>query len=332
VKLCAEIGVNHNGSFDLARKLIDLSVANQFHAVKFQTFIPEKLCSDSSPKAQYHIETTGTDDEGSWLDLLRSQQLSFDEFRELKQYCDTLGIEFISTPYCCETLQFLIDLGVKTIKIASADIVNIPLLNLAASSGCETIISTGMSSLEEISRAITCFPDISKLILLDCISSYPLPSNEANLFSIQHLAKTFSCRVGYSDHTSSVLTASLCYSLRCYFYEKHITLDKTMHGPDHRSSIDPCEIAQMIDLLDQATELCGIHNRERPSPAEISNIQFMRKGVYLAKPLGIGEVLTLDHLSFCRPQSDISIELALSFVGLPSSRNYLPGQSLASTF
>ena len=253
----AEIGVNHDGDSSVARELIHAAADAEADAVKFQVFAADRLVIREAPAAAYQQPAAGN--HASQYDLLRKLELTHDEFTELADYAGHCGVEFLATPFSLEDLEFVIQLGVRAIKLASTDIVNRPLLERAARSGLPVIASTGAAEFDEIADAVVLFghPDAGPLALLHCISSYPTPENEANLAAIGALGRTFGCVVGFSDHTESLTLGGYATAAGGRIIEKHMTFDRSRIGPDHGFSLEPDGLARYIRNIRQTEVLLG---------------------------------------------------------------------------
>ena len=292
----AEAGVNHNGKIQLAKKLVDSAVFAGADAVKFQTFNTEDIVTKKSPKSTYHKVTGGSDKKQSWFSLLKSQELTEEEHIELFNYCNKKKIIFLSTPYDFKSVDLLCKIGVKAFKIASTDNNNLPLLKYIASKKKPIILSTGMSNLNEIIETVRLLKTYNqkKISILQCTSSYPCNIKDLNLAVIQTFIKTFDCPVGFSDHSSELMPAIISTSLGSSIYEKHLTLDKKMKGPDHRASCTPRELKEIIKKI-RATFImlgsnkkkvlkCEEENRKKLKKSLVAN-SFIEKGTKLNKKL-----------------------------------------------
>ncbi|NLE28188.1 MAG: N-acetylneuraminate synthase, partial [Phycisphaerae bacterium] len=254
--IIAEAGVNHNGKFDLAIKLVELAKRAGADAVKFQVFTAENLVISNAPTANYQKEQGHNDQR----DMLRQLELTRQEFIDLSHYCREVRIEFLATPFSVSDLEFLVEMDVSAIKLASPDLVNYPLLERAISSKLPVIASSGACTLDEIDAAVDCFANrgaLSRLILLHCISSYPTPLDQANLSVIGNLANRYPVPAGFSDHTAETLTGALAVSAGATVLEKHFTLDRTMPGPDHRFSLEEDQLKQYITMVREAEAAMG---------------------------------------------------------------------------
>jgi N-acetylneuraminate synthase len=298
VFIIAEAGVNHNGNLDMAFELVDEAVKAGADAVKFQTFTAESLVSPTTQKVKYQMETTSHEE--SHFDMLKQLELSKEEHRLLFKYCDEKGIEFISTPYDVESAKFLNELGVQTYKTASADIVDLPLHTFLSKTGKNVIIATGMATLGEIEEVMHIYPDKSKITLLHCVSNYPCSIESLNLKAMQTLQNSFNVNVGYSDHSTDSLAATISVALGGTVVEKHFTLDKTLSGPDHKASSDFSEFSELVGSIRAAEVALGAPTKVcQVEEAEMANVS--RKSIVLSKNIKKGERLTKNHIALKRP-------------------------------
>ena len=260
VYIIAEAGVNHNGNIQIAKKMVDAAVCAGVDAIKFQTFNPEKLVCRNAKKARYQIENTESNE--TQFDMLKSLQLSQVEFIELKKYCDNNNIDFISTPFDVESLAFLYKIGVKTIKIPSGEINNYPLLVAAGKTMLPVILSTGMSIIDDVNDAIKVLKHngTKDIVVLQCNTEYPTPYEDANVNSMIFMRDTLKCKVGYSDHTIGSDVAIAAVAVGAKVIEKHFTLDKTMEGPDHKASIEPDELCELVKSIRNVEKAMGSYN------------------------------------------------------------------------
>lgn len=303
LRFIAEIGVNHNGSVDIAKELIDASLWAGASAVKFQTFDVDSIIVKTAPKATYHIETTGDDQKGSWYELLQSQSLERKDFEVLSKYCETVGIEFISTPYDLFSAKLLKEIGCSTIKIASTDVNNAPLLRAVASFASEVILSTGMCNWGEVLGAMRILHDsqLKKITILQCTSNYPVPIEEANISVLSGYRALFgdSASLGFSDHVRSDVPAIMALALGARTFEKHITLDVNMPGPDHRSSLEPSEFKAYVDRLTQGDLALG-DGEKKVMACEVENKVKLQKFVVANKDLRVGDKIDQDTFGLKR--------------------------------
>jgi N-acetylneuraminate synthase/N,N'-diacetyllegionaminate synthase len=298
----AEAGVNHNGDLNLAKQLIDAAVDAKADAVKFQTFKADDLNIPSAPKASYHIETTGSDKDQSWYDLLKSQEISYEMHHELINYCNDNNIMFLSTPYSNNSVDLLENFDIPAYKIASADINNLPFLEYVVSKGKPIIISTGMSNMDEIKLAREIFIDkgLIDYVFLHCTSNYPAKLNDSNLLAINIIKKELNCLVGYSDHTNEFINPIVATALGACVYEKHFTLNKNMPGPDHRMSLDPTELKQTIKFIRMAESCLG--NPEKiVIESERDNRIKIRKSIVANIDIKKGQLIKESMLGIKRP-------------------------------
>ena len=304
VYIIAEAGVNHNGSYDLACKLVDAAKAAGVDCIKFQTFKSENLVSHSAKKADYQKTTTG---DGSQVDMLRKLELSFDEFLKLKAYCDEKDICFLSTPFDFESIDFLNAIDMTFWKIPSGEITNYPYLVALAKTGKPVVMSTGMCDIREIGEAIKVLKDYgtTEIKLLHCNTEYPTPFEDVNLKAIKTIKDAFGLEVGYSDHTKGIEVPVAAVALGATIIEKHFTLDKNMEGPDHKASLEPDELAKMVESIRNIEKAIGTGDKT-PSPSEKKNIAVARKSIVAKKSIKCGELLTEDNLTVKRPGNGIN--------------------------
>lgn len=297
----AEAGVNHNGNLDMALKLVDVAAEAGACAVKFQTFKTENLITRWAPKAQYHIETTGGDAEQTWFQLLKTQELTADMHRGLIKRCEERGILFLSTPYDEDSADLLAELRVPLIKIASTDANNIPFLEYLAGKGLPLILSTAMCDLAEVKASVDAIrtAGCDQLLVMQCTGSYPAPAAQANLRAMATIARECAVAVGYSDHVPGNAVALAAVALGACAYEKHYSLSRHLPGPDHRASLEPDELAELIRQVREVESALGDGDK-RVMPCETENRDRLRKSVLAAGDLPAGHVLTRADLVFKR--------------------------------
>lgn len=300
--IIAEAGVNHNGDLQLAYKLVDEASKSGANAVKFQTFNPDALVAKSSTRAPYQ-QLAG---DSPQHEMLSGLQLTYNEQALIKQYCDRIGIEFISTAYDEEAVDFLKALGVSRIKIASADIINLPLLESVCKSGLPIIQSTGMATLQEVDRTYRFLqesgsPDIS---LLHCVTSYPLDIDQVNMNWLTILQKRFECAIGYSDHTLGTTIPLMAVSMGATILEKHFTLDRSMQGPDHNASLEPKDFKKMVSSIRDLEQAFGNTNFG-VTDQEKENIIPMRRSLHAARKIERGQTIRQDDIAVLRPYTGI---------------------------
>lgn len=315
--LIAEAGVNHNGDLAMALCMVEAAAKAGADAIKFQTFRSEALASKTAKKADYQTRNTGV--EGSQLEMLKRLELPPESFRTIQAACKKSGIQFLSTPFDQDSARFLASLGVPAFKIGSGDITNLPLLEEMATLGKTLILSTGMSTMEEIHAAVDVIraqgdPD---LVILHCLSTYPAPCEEYNLRSIPALAKAFSNPIGLSDHTLGWEVTLGGIALGAAVIEKHFTLDRDLPGPDHRASLVPEELGQMVAQVRRLESALGDGNK-RPMPSELSTREAARKSIVVTRDLPAGAVLEAEFLAVKRPGTGLP----------PSLLRTLPGRTL----
>ncbi len=305
VYIIAEAGVNHNGDINLAKKLIDKAVEAKVDAVKFQTFISKNVISKNAKKAEYQIKNTEKEEE-TQLEMVKKLELSFKDFEELKKYCDNKGIEFLSTPFDFESIEFLKNLGMKTWKIPSGEITNLPYLRKISKIADKIILSTGMSNLEEIKAALKILNfDKNKITILHCNTEYPTPMQDVNLKAMYLLEKELETEIGYSDHTLGIEVPIAAVAMGAKVIEKHFTLDKTMEGPDHKASLEPEELKEMVKNIRNIELSLGIEKKEA-SPSEIKNKEIARKSIVAKINIKKGEIFSEENLTVKRPGNGIS--------------------------
>ena len=296
--------MNHNGSFDLACRLVDAAKAAGADCIKFQTFRAQNLVSRNAGKADYQKDTTG---DGSQADMLTKLELSYDAFSHLKQYCGEVGITFLSTPFDLESAAFLDELGVPFWKIPSGEVTNLPYLEALAKTGRPVVMSTGMCEMEEIEAAIRVLREngTSDIRLLHCNTEYPTPFADVNLRAMETMRRAFGVEVGYSDHTKGIEVPIAAAALGAAIIEKHFTLDQNMDGPDHKASLEPDELAAMVSAIRNIEQALG-SGEKTASPSERKNIAVARKSIVAKRAIKAGERLTEENLTVKRPGSGIS--------------------------
>jgi N-acetylneuraminate synthase/N,N'-diacetyllegionaminate synthase len=304
--IIAEAGVNHNGRLDLAKKLVDAAKEAGAGAVKFQTFQAEKLVTRTAVKANYQVANMGTSE--SQLEMLKKLELPPESYRELSDYCRSCDIRFLATPYGFDDLEVLRSLDVFAVKIASAMVVEPDFLIAAARLNKTLLLATGMATLSEVARSVelltNAVPEV-EYILLQCTTDYPADPRIANLRAMQTMANAFHCRVGYSDHTPGVMTGVMAVALGACVVERHLTLDKTLPGPDHAASSDPAEFAQYVRAIREAEAALG-DGIKRPGLDEMRNTERMRRSLVADRAIKAGERIQRGDLTFKRPATGIA--------------------------
>lgn len=326
--IVAEAGVNHNGSLETAHLLIDAAVCAGADAVKFQTFKAERVMSAYAPKARYQLEMTRAGE--SQLEMAKRLELPEEAFRELDRYCRQRGIHFLSTPFDEESADFLAQLGVPAMKIPSGELTNLPLLERVAGYGKPMIVSTGMSTLEEVRTAVEAIRGAGgrQIILLHCTSSYPAIPADANLRAMRAMAEAFDLPVGYSDHTVGVEVALAAVALGACLVEKHLTVDRTLPGPDHRISAEPDELAALVRGIRTVEQALG-HGRKEPVPAEAEIAAVARKSLVAACDIPSGARLTEALIAIKRPGTGLSPAMRSALIGRSSKQHIPEGTLLA---
>jgi N,N'-diacetyllegionaminate synthase len=326
VMIIAEAGVNHNGDLNIAKQLVDAASVIGADAIKFQTFRAKHLAVPDARKADYQIENTGQT--MSQYEMLKSLELSWQEFEELFQYCSFRRIQFLSSPFDEESILFLDRLGVDLIKIPSGEITNYGYLKKIASLKKRVILSTGMSNEEEVGEALEILEEGGQeIILLHCSSSYPALMQDVNLNAMDMLKRRFQKQVGYSDHTPGIEVAIAAAALGACVIEKHMTLDKTMPGPDHKASLEPDEFQQMVDSI-RNIELALGDGVKKPTQAELKNRDYVRKYLVASREIKKGEPFTLQNLCAKRCGYGISPMEMHSLLGRAAQRNYLKDERI----
>ena len=323
VFIIAEAGVNHNGSVDLAKKLIDAAVDSGADAVKFQTFKAEKLVVKNTQKADYQKQTTDASE--SQFDMIKKLELDVDTHKELIAYCQEKIIMFLSTPFDHESIDLLSDLGLKIYKIPSGEITNLPYLRYIGSLGKQVILSTGMSNLKEVGDALNILINAGtskdNITVLHANTMYPTPMEDVNLNAMLTIQKEFGVAIGYSDHTLGVEVDIAAVAMGASCIEKHFTLDKTMDGPDHKASLEPEELKSMVVAIRNIEKAMG-NSEKNPSLSESVNIGVVRKSIVASQNIKEGEVLTEKNIAVKRPGNGISPMKWDSVIGSIATKNY----------
>jgi N,N'-diacetyllegionaminate synthase len=321
--IIAEAGVNYNGNLDLAKEMVHVARECGADIIKFQTAKAELVISRYAPKADYQKETTGVTE--SQLDMCRKILLPYEDFVELAELCRQVGIGFFSTPFELESIDFLYKLGMRIWKIPSGEITNLPYLEKIGGYGQKIILSTGMSTLMEVENAIKVL--MSKgtrrenITLLHCTTEYPAPYSEVNLKAMLTLREHFGMKVGYSDHTPGVIIPIAAISLGASVIEKHFTLDKNMEGPDHKASLNPEELKEMIISIRKVETALG-DGEKIPQPCEIKNIAVARKSIIAKHDIKEGELFTEENLTTKRPGNGISPMKWYEVLGTKAIRDF----------
>ena len=304
VLIIAEAGVNYNCSLDLAYKMVDAAKEAGADVVKFQTAKPENVVSRYAEKAAYQKVTTGAGE--NQLDMIKKLMLKFEDFVPLKEYCDKVGIGFLSTPFEIEAVKFLNGLQ-NMWKIPSGEITNYPYLVEIAKTGKPIIMSTGMSTIPEIGAALDLLKSngAGEISLLHCNTQYPTPFEDVNLRAMLTIRDKFGCKVGYSDHTPGIEVPIAAVAMGAEIIEKHFTLDKNMEGPDHKASLEPEELKAMVMAIRNVEKAIG-DGVKKVSASERDNMVIARKSIIAKKNIKAGEILTVDNITTKRPGTGLS--------------------------
>lgn len=321
VLIIAEAGVNHNGSLELAKKLVDKAKECGADIVKFQTAKLDLLVSRYAQMAEYQKENIGMAE--SQKEMLRKLLLTYDEFVVLSQYCQEVGIKFLSTPFDLESIKFLDSLDADLWKIPSGEITNYPYLVEIAKTQKPIILSTGMCTMEEINAALLVLKEYGakEITLLHCTTEYPTPYCDVNLNAMNTMQKEFQLPVGYSDHTQGIEVPIAAVAMGATIIEKHFTLDKNMEGPDHRASLEPDELAQMVTSIRNIEKALG-DGIKTPAPSERKNIDIARKSIVAKTAIKKGEIFSADNLTTKRPGNGISPMKWFDVLGTVAIRDF----------
>jgi len=326
----AEAGVNHNGSLELAYRLVDVALASGADFVKFQTFRTEALVTREAPKADYQKRATGHVE--TQFEMLKRLELPKSAFAELAQYCAGKNIGFLSTPFDIDSARFLAGLGMSAFKVSSGDLTNMPFLRELGAMCSPIILSSGMATLGDIEDAVSTLEragtSLDRITLLHCTTEYPAPVDEVNLRAMLTMAAAFpAATIGYSDHTEGIDIPIAAVALGARVIEKHFTLDRAMEGPDHKASLEPTELAAMVASIKRVSGALG-NGRKLPSASEIPNRLIARKSIVAARPIVRGELLTADNLAVRRPGNGISPTRWDEMIGQPAARDYAQNEAI----
>jgi len=323
VFIIAEAGVNHNGSVELAKKLIDVAVIAGADAVKFQTFKTENLVSKNAQKAQYQKETTSSDE--SQFDMIKKLELDIDTHHELISYCNEKKIMFLSTPFDLDSVDLLDSLGLKIFKIPSGEITNLPYLRKIGALKKEIVLSTGMANMDEIKDALDVLINSGTqkedITVLHANTMYPTPMKDVNLKAMLTIGDTFDIAYGYSDHTLGIEVDIAAVAMGATVIEKHFTLDNTMQGPDHKASLEPDELVSMVKSI-RNIELALGSSIKLPSESEKPNMIIARKSIVANCKIQKDEIFTENNLAIKRPGNGISPMKWDDIIGSNASKDY----------
>ncbi len=323
VFIIAEAGVNHNGNIKLAKKLIDVAVEACVDAVKFQTFKAENLVSKNAQKAEYQKKTT--DKEESQFDMLKKLELDIDVHNKLIAYCKQKNIMFLSTPFDNDSIKLLDDLGLEIFKIPSGEITNLPYLRAIGELGKKIILSSGMADIGEIEDALDVLLQSGtvkeNITILHANTQYPTPMEDVNLKAMVTIGNTFDIDYGYSDHTLGIEVDIAAVAMGAKVIEKHFTLDKMMDGPDHKASLEPNELKDMVKAIRNIEKALG-NGVKKPSQSESKNIVIVRKSIVAKYAIKKGEIFNKENLAIKRPGSGISPMRWNEIIGKIAQKDY----------
>ena len=327
--IIAEAGVNHNGDLLLAKQLIDVAAEAGADYVKFQTFSADRIVSQSASKAEYQQQVTDASE--TQYEMLKRLELSNEMHLELIKHCEEQSIKFLSTGFDVESVDLLVELGIDLIKIPSGEINNLPYLRYIGSLGLPVILSTGMSTMDEIGNALTVLEGSglsrSQVTVLHCTTEYPTPMVDVNLRALNSINKTFGVIVGYSDHTVGIEVSIAAVALGASVIEKHFTLDRLLPGPDHKASLEPNELIAMVKAIRNIEHSLGSGVKE-PALSEIKNLHIARKSIMAKQQIAKGEVLSASNLIVKRPGDGISPMRWDLLVGQIANRDYLTNEMI----
>ena len=326
VYIIAEIGVNHNGSFDLAKKMVREAKKCGADAVKFQIFRADRVSSHISKKAEYQKKTY--QDKESQLDMIKKLELQYDKFSKLRNYCNHLKIDFLCSPFDLESAKYLLKLGVKNIKIPSGEITNISLLKFIKKKNLKKIIvSSGMANLSEVETALINlgWPKNRNIILLHCHTDYPSHFKDINLRAMQTLENCFKIQVGYSDHTLGNEASISAVAMGAVLIEKHFTIDNEMIGPDHKASMNVKDFKKFIKSIRKTEKLLG-SGIKLPTTTELKNRDIVRKSLIASSNLKIGTILKLKHIEIKRPGNGIQPDFLENILGMRITKSIKKGE------
>ena len=329
VFIIAEAGVNHNGSLKNGKKLIDIAVKAKADAVKFQSFIADNIIIPKGPKAKYHIETTGSNKEQSWYDLLKSQEMSLRMHSELIKYCKRKKIIFLSTPYDEESAEILNKFNIAAFKIASTDNDNYPFLKFLTKFKKPIIISTAMSNLQDVKDAYKVMNRYNNngFAFLQCTGNYPSKVSDSNINVIKTYKKILNCPVGYSDHTQNNTSAILSVAHGAKIIEKHFTINKKMYGPDHRMSLSPSELINFVNSIREAEKALG-QNKKIILTSEVLNKSKLKKSLVAGQLIKAGQLITKNMIKIKRPATGIRPKYLSIVVGKKAKKDIRENQIL----
>lgn len=321
VYIIAEAGVNHNGSLDIAKKLVDEAKKSGADCIKFQTFIAENIISKNAKQAKYQTKNIGK--EQSQLEMIKKLELSFEDFKQLNNYCIEKNIDFLSTAFDLESIDFLESLGMNTWKIPSGEITNLPYLIKIAKLKKKVILSTGMSTMQEIEDAVNIFKEYgtNDITILHCTTQYPTLFEDVNLNAMLSIKEKFGYDVGYSDHTKGIEVPIAAVALGATVIEKHFTLDNNMIGPDHKASLQADELKKMVESI-RNIELSLGDGRKVVANSEKENMSIARKSIVAKKSIRKGQLLSEENITVKRPGDGISPMKWFDILGTAAIRDF----------
>ncbi len=328
--IIAEAGVNHNGNFEMAQQMIYAAKEAGADYVKFQTAIPELVISTFAPKAEYQKETTGGEE--SQLEMCRRIHLPLSAYAELARICREVGIGFMSTPFDLPSIDCLASLDMDYWKIPSGEITNLPYLRKIGALGGKIIMSTGMSTLEEVKNAVRVLVESGtpseNIYLLHCTTQYPAPPRSVNLLAMNELRLPGIAGVGYSDHTEGIEISLAAVAAGAQIIEKHFTLDRNLPGPDHKTSLEPAELAELVHGV-RKVDLAMGDGHKHVADDEAPNVDIARKSIVAARAIKAGEVFSEENITTKRPGSGINPMLWDSVIGLQAERDFAPDELIS---
>ena len=327
--IIAEAGVNHNGSVAIAKKLIDAAIKTGADAIKFQSFIADKIVRRDAPKAEYQKRWTGQEE--SQYGMLKRLELSRDAHKTLIEYCKSKKIEFLSSPFDLDSIELLHKLGIRRFKIPSGEITNLPYLRRIGSLHAQVILSTGMAYIGEVEQALNALvssgTEKDDIIILHCNTEYPTRMEDVNLRAMVTMRDVFKVKVGYSDHTTGIEIPIAAVALGASVIEKHFTLDKKMEGPDHKASLDPVEFQSMVKAIRNIEKALGSGAKE-PSRSEMKNREIVRKSIVALRNIRKGEKFTEENIGTKRPGNGTSPMEWDKVIGKKAKRSFKQDESI----
>lgn len=326
--IIAEAGVNHNGDINIAKQLVDRAVFAGVDAIKFQTFKTEKLVTEYADMAEYQKDNIGKVD--SQFNMLKKLELSYENFIELQEYCKLKGIMFLSTPFDFESSDFLNSIGMEAFKISSADLTNIPFLEYIAKFNKPIILSSGMASLSEIEDAINAIYSLEnrEVAVLHCTSNYPAKLDTVNLNAMNTIKNAFKIVSGYSDHTEGITIPIAAVAMGGNIIEKHFTLDKNMEGPDHKASLSPLELKEMVKAIRNVEMALG-DGIKRYNSSEVDTIKAARKSIVAARHIKVGDRISFADLDYKRPGTGLSPKFYVDIIGRTATKDIKSDEQIA---